>query len=123
MERLPVWLEVLGNHHSWLNDPSLLGELCPCEGLYKISILNIPEDIQKLTVESLLSPIFLPTNFWVHSSVFEFSLSPELIPGTTRGILRVVFVLKGFVWKWYFVLEIGSFDEEVYVISDEEHNL
>ena len=94
MERLPVWLEVLGNHHSWFNDPSFLGKVCLCEGLYKISILNILGGTHNPTVESLLSPIFLPTNFWVHSSVFEFSLSPELIPGTTRGILRVLFVWK-----------------------------
>jgi hypothetical protein len=92
---LPVWLEVLGNHHSWFNNPSLLGKVCLCEGLYMISNLVIFGASKKLTVESLLSPIFLPTNFWVHSSVFEFSFSPELIPGTTRGILRIVFVLKG----------------------------
>jgi len=59
-----------------------------------ISNLVIFGASKKLTVESLLSPIFLPTNFWVHSSVLEFSFSPELIPGTTRGILRVAFVLK-----------------------------
>ena len=29
----PVGPEVLGYHGTWLNDASLLGELCLCEGL------------------------------------------------------------------------------------------
>ena len=46
------------------------------------------------TVASELSPIFFPTNLFVHSSVLDCS-PPELIPGTTRGILRFVLVVKG----------------------------
>lgn len=34
---LPVWLKVLGDHHSWLNDSGLFGEICFSKGLYDIS--------------------------------------------------------------------------------------
>ena len=41
------------------------------------------------------SPNFFPTSLLVHSSVLEALSPPELIPGTTRGILRGCLVLKG----------------------------
>ena len=37
LEVLPVWLEILGNHHSWLNDSGLLWEIGFCKGLLIIS--------------------------------------------------------------------------------------
>ncbi len=49
-----------------------------------------------LTVESELSPIFLPTNLLVHSSVLDCSPPVEVMPGTTRGILVFVLVVKVF---------------------------
>lgn len=47
-----------------------------------------PHVSKQLTVASEFSPIFFPTNLFIHSSVL---LSPEVevIPGTTRGILRL----------------------------------
>jgi len=60
---LPVWLEVLRNHHSGLNNSGLLGKLGLCKSLYMISIYSCCKNALKLTVASLLSPIFLPTNF------------------------------------------------------------
>jgi hypothetical protein len=44
--------------------------------------------VRRSTVESLLSPIFLPISLFIHSDVL--SLPPELIPGTTRGMLEGV---------------------------------
>jgi hypothetical protein len=35
---LPIRLEIFGNHHSWLNNSCLLGEICPRKGLTTISI-------------------------------------------------------------------------------------
>jgi hypothetical protein len=37
----PLRLEVLGHHGSWLNDASLLGEICLCEGLLTWSVSRL----------------------------------------------------------------------------------
>lgn len=67
----------------------------------------------KLTVESELSPIFFPTNLFVHSSVLDCSPPEEVIPGTTRGILRFVLVVKVFSLRGWTDLMICIFGKRV----------
>lgn len=44
----------------------------------------------KLTISSLVSPIFLPANLFIHSVVLSPSL--DMRPGTTRGMVVLLFV-------------------------------
>lgn len=76
----------------------------------------------RYTVASELSPIFLPTSLSVHSSVFDLS-PPELIPGTTRGILRVLLVVKFLIGSICFCWILVLVRKEVRLLFDEEHKL
>jgi hypothetical protein len=104
----PVWLKVLGNHRSWLNDSGFLRQLSSRKGLYPISRYLIGMYSSRLAVASEFSPIFLPTNLLLHSSVLLLSL--DVIPGTTRGILRFGLYLKVLLLR---ILICGWYLEEV----------
>ena len=51
----------------------------------------------KLTVSSVLSPIFFPISFICQSMPWVLA-SFELIPGTTRGMFAGVVVVRFLVW-------------------------
>jgi hypothetical protein len=51
----PVWLEILGNHGSWLNDSGLLGKICLCEGLLIISLLVSSRQVQVGAYRSIMA--------------------------------------------------------------------
>ena len=96
----PLWVEILCDHLSGMDNTSLLWEFCSGEGLSEhqlVSNIQVYIWIQNkgeryhTTESDLPSPIFLPTSLLVHSSVFDAG-SLEVIPGTTRGIFVWVFV-------------------------------
>lgn len=103
MDIQPLGPEVSRNHHTRLDNAMLLWEISFAEVLNKPSQAVSPQSVTDrkflsvwesegtslTTSEVGSSVIFLPINLLAHSSV----LSPELlvIPGTTRGILILVF--------------------------------
>jgi len=48
----PIWLEVLGNHGSRLNDSGLFGELCSCESLSR-SVFRSTSSYMRRTYSSI----------------------------------------------------------------------
>ena len=89
LSNLPVGVVIHGHHLAFLDDTVLLGQVLLCEGLlvWVLAWRSIEDDKEIRTVLSLLSPIFLPINWFIQFDVLSSPPLLPMIPGTTRGML------------------------------------